>query len=243
METPLNNTELKVDPRRVLRVLLAANLGIVVMGTLANLVIHHVAESPDTPLATVMRRIDLVNEPSVHQWYSSLLHMVAACCCGFIARWSAAQRDGNVIYWTTLSILFIGLSIDEAVMIHEMAVNPVRQRLGTSGLLSIAWIIPGAVLVIVVGLFYLRFVLQLDRATRRTVILAAATFVTGALVMEMPGGWLYERYGFGTWHYIASYAVEEFFELCGMALFIFALISFIGRHDVPVRITFSGIES
>ena len=63
------------------------------------------------------------------------------------------QRDGGYAWhWLGLSIIFCGLSMDEAVGLHEMAIDPMRELFGASGIFLYAWVIPALVFVAVVGL-------------------------------------------------------------------------------------------
>lgn len=235
-------SDVTIRPAKVLKFLVATSCVVVAMGTLANVFIYQIASSPDEPLARVAKRFDLVNEPSLHQWYGCLIFSISSALLAVIAIKQWTIRDVNRFHWAALAMIFLGLSIDDAVMIHEMAVNPVKNYLGTSGVLSIAWIIPGALFVVIVAAAYAGFLARLDRRTRWLMIFSGAIFVSGAIVMEMPGGVFYEQYRFSTWHYITSYAIEELLELTGISLFVFTLLDFIRRTFGGITFGFVHVE-
>ena len=106
--------------------------------------------------------------------------------------------------------------------------------MGVGGFLYWAWVIPGWVFVITVGSFYLRFVLELPKVVRGHVIGAAAVYVTGALVFEMLGGFLYERYGAGVAGDLST-MTEELLEFTGIIWFIYAQLKYLAliAEEVP----------
>ena len=48
-------------------------------------------------------------------------------------------------------MIFVALSLDEAASIHERALVPLRRALSPTGVLTFAWVIPGALFVALVG--------------------------------------------------------------------------------------------
>ncbi|HYX90280.1 MAG TPA: hypothetical protein VE782_01860, partial [Myxococcaceae bacterium] len=60
-------------------------------------------------------------------------------------------------------------------------------------------------------------------------ILAGALYVGGALVMELPLGWWYERAGDANLVYAAIDHLEETLEMIGASLFLSALVEELGE--------------
>ena len=61
--------------------------------------------------------------------------------------------------------------------------------------------------------------------TRLRLIIAGMVYVTGALGMELVGGWHWDTFGGGdTLGYGAITTVEELLEVTGLALLIYALV-------------------
>jgi hypothetical protein len=135
--------------------------------------------------------------------------------------------NSSYIPWFGLGIIFLFLSLDEVATIHEMFNIPIQNALHTSGALSFAWVIPYALIVIAFGILYLRFLLKLPRKTLILFLVSGAIFISGALLLEMAGAVFYEKYGDNNLYYIIFYTIEECMEMLGIALFIYALISYI----------------
>jgi hypothetical protein len=118
-----------------------------------------------------------------------------------------------------LVIVFAYMSLDEAVEIHEHLGGWIE----TGGLLYFDWVIPAAVLVLAVGIAYLRFLAHLDPQTRRRFVVAGALYVGGALLMELPLGWWTEQHGDDNLGYALMDWIEETLELAGASYFLVSL--------------------
>ncbi len=119
-----------------------------------------------------------------------------------------------------------------------MLTGPVRELLGLGGgVLEYAWVIPGLVGVIVLGLVYARFLSKLPRRTWRLLACAAALFLAGALGVELLGGWWASANGKGNVVYVVLTSIEELLELSGLAVLVYGLLSHIRRHmpDLTVQ--------
>jgi hypothetical protein len=189
--------------------------------------------------AVVVNRLNLEWEGSLGACFSSFLLLAAAGLLAVIAGYARQRRDAYAPYWSILALIFLGLSVDETVALHELLTEPVRDRLGVGGVLYFAWIIPGLAFVAAVGLAYARFVLNLPRPTRAGVILAGCLYVGGAVGVEMLGGLLAERGGFDNLAYAMAGTLEETLELCGLIVFIHALLGHLNRRvdHVVLRLT------
>jgi len=99
-------------------------------------------------------------------------------------------------------------------------------------------VLPVGAAVVMLGLAYLRFVLNLPDATRRLVIAAGVIYVVGAIGFELPEGMYRTAVGANvTIAYGFLTVLEETFEMIGVVLFIYALLRFIERRWGGIRIT------
>lgn len=211
----------------VTKVLLTSSLLVIAVGTVAHLIRHLWIADEANALSHMLGRLDLVEEPSLNQWFSSSLHLIISSINFLIA---FTFRGKLMVRWLGLSLLFLITSMDEAIMIHEMLDRPTKEAFGTSDWFSIAWIIPGALFALLIGLSYLTFLRSLPKITSVTFVLAGVIFLSGSVLMEIPGGHFYETYGFTTWHYIATYAFEELLELVGLVLFVHGLLYYVATQ-------------
>ncbi len=169
-------------------------------------------------------------EDNIPTWYSSSMLLVCALLLGAIG--SIARRDGDrfAAHWGALSLLFVCLSLDEAVSIHERVTELLRALMNAHGVLFFTWVIPGAAMTALLGLAYLRFLAHLPRSTRRLVLLAACLYVGGALGMEMVGGLYVERYNMWNLPYSFLATLEEWLEMQAVVVFVYALLSHLSVH-------------
>jgi len=156
--------------------------------------------------------LSLSYEGNLPTWYAAGLLWTAALGLGRIAmQVSWPQRRA----WAGLAAIFMFLSLDEAVELHE--------SLGGAelhGPLYFSWVVPGALLTGAFGLVYLRFWLGLPDATRRGFAIALAIYVGAALGMELPLGAWTERHGDENVVYGLLDFVEESLELVGITYFL-----------------------
>jgi len=168
----------------------------------------------------------LTAESNLPTWYASSLLFGCALLLGAIARDAFARRAPFRFHWAALTVIFVYMSLDEAVEIHEHLGDVVQ---GTSGVLFFGWVIPAAAIVCALGAAYVPFLKYLDRATRRRIIVAGAIYVGGALFVELPLGYWTERHGDDNFVYALIDFVEETLELAGASLFVVALWGYHGR--------------
>ncbi len=179
------------------------------------------AEVADYTTAISGRAVTLFSlsyEANVPTWYSSSLLLLCAVALSSIARRESARGERSRAWWV-LAGIFVYMSLDEAIEIHEYLGSFVN---GT-GVLHFSWVIPGAIIVVLVGAAFVPFLRALPPASRRRFVVAGAIYVGGALVMELPlGAWTAASgddnlvYGLIDW-------VEETLELAGASLFLVAL--------------------
>ena len=167
------------------------------------------------------------NEYNIPTYYSVFTMLVSSMLLGIIALLKKNKRN-EYYYWLGLSILFLFLSMDELFSIHEALIKPTREYLTTSGLFYFAWVIPYGIALILFALLYIRFILHLPKRTRYLFILSGVIFISGAVGVEMFEGKAVELYGRDNIIFALYYTFEEMLEMLGMAVFIYALISYIG---------------
>lgn len=168
--------------------------------------------------------LDMDDEISVPTWWQQSLNLAGGVACLFVAgvRRRAGERD--VGRWRILGAIFVYLSLDEGTQLHEGLIDPMKRAFDIDGgPLEFAWVIPGMVALLVFAAFYLRFWLALPSRPRLLIGLAGALFVGGGLGIEMIGGWHKTNVGDAS-GYALIIGFEEFFEMIGVALFLYAVL-------------------
>ena len=159
-------------------------------------------------------------EANIPSLFSTLLLLIAS---GLLLANASLYRAGEqwfVKYWIFLAAIFGFLAIDELSALHERWTGPMRGAFGAEGLLYFAWVIPYAVILLVIGVLLLRFLLRLDRKIARGFVVAGVVYISGAVGMEMLGGLEAFSSGQSTVTFVLLSTVEEIMEISGVILFI-----------------------
>ncbi|MFK7603016.1 hypothetical protein ACI3L1_12480 [Deinococcus sp. SM5_A1] len=175
---------------------------------------------------------DLNGESNIPATFSALILLLATLILGVIA-WARRQAGAtDAVSWKALTFIFGFLALDEAAMLHERTADVTRSMVRTDGILHYAWVIPYGVLVVVVGLAFVRFLQHLPARIRNRIILAGFIYVMGALGLELLEGLVVSQEGTQNLHNQLLTVVEEGMEMLGVTLFISALLSYL-RTEMP----------
>ncbi len=184
---------------------------------------------------------DFNQEKNIPTLFSSFLLIITSAVLASITS-TQKKLQSPYIAWGGLSLIFMFLSIDEFVSLHEMLVTPVRTLLNTSGALRYAWVIPYGAMLIVFVISYLKFLYALPRKIGTLFILSGGVYVTGALGFELIGSWYHDNYGTDNLMYSMIYTTEELLEMLGITLFITTLLLHIGLTYKDAVITINTPE-
>lgn len=182
------------------------------------------ARSDDAVIEALLPKLSLSFEANVPTWFSSSLLLGCALVAGAIA----ARRSAWHRHWWGITAVLTWMSLDEAAELHEH----LGGHFETSGLLFYDWVIPAAAILTVLGVAYLRFVRALAPHTRNRLLVAAAIYITGALLMELPLGWWAEHHGSENLAYALIDWAEETLEMIGASL---ALVALVAHRQEPQR--------
>ena len=172
-------------------------------------------------------------EQTVSSWFTAALLLG---CALLLLTIGIVQREPIVGHWRVLGSIFVFLSIDEAISIHERVGDRVAATIETSGFFLWAWVIPYGILALVVSAGYLPFLLRLPADTRWRFILAGALYVGGALGVEMIEARIVDQLGSGTLAVAILAVLEEGLEMTGAALFVVVLLRHLACH-APITLT------
>ncbi|MBK8903195.1 MAG: glycosyltransferase [Anaerolineaceae bacterium] len=167
-------------------------------------------------------------EQNIPTYFSVFLILIAAFLLTAVAILSGKQKSPHMSKWAILSLGFLLMAVDEAFQFHERLNIPVGRLLGDGslGVFYFPWVIPGITLVCVLGLFFLKFLLDLPAATRIRFMLAAIVYIGGAIGVELIGSSHAELHGYENWTYSMIATVEESLEMAGLIVFIRALLNY-----------------
>ena len=176
-----------------------------------------------------MKKFNIDGENTYSAYFSMLILLASSVLLFFIA-WTYKQQGLKFQkHWFLLALLFLYLSMDESIEIHEKFIPIVQQLFNRSdGVFIFAWVIPFGVLVVLLGLGYIRFLLHLPKKTVWRMVAAAAIYVGGALGMEVVGTVVLETLGDGLGYQLCM-TIEETMEMLGIVYFMYTLLDYISH--------------
>ena len=149
-----------------------------------------------------------------------------------------AKKNGGPYFlsWTALSIIFLFLSLDEGAGLHELWTPLLLRSFDARGFLYFVWVVPYTAFVLIFALTYLSFLAHLPVKTRNLFLTAGAIFVSGALGMELIEGNYANSFGERNMVMAILTTIEEFLEMMGVVVFIYALMSYLSSETKNVGI-------
>lgn len=224
---------LDLSPRGVATAFAAIVALLVVSHALVQLVGHALG---DDQVLGLLPLLNVGTERNLPTFYSASAMLLCSGLLLLLVRleWRAPGAAG--LFWAGLAAVFFALACDEMLVLHERLIEPVRGALGTSGLLYYAWVIPYGAFALAFAGAYSRFLWRLPRRTAGLLVLSGAVFVSGALGLEMLGGYWLEGHG-RDGLYVVLQTLEEALEMSGVVLFLYSLLDYIAReHDLHLHL-------
>lgn len=217
---------IRLRPRAVVWLLglVAAMLGGLSIG-------QHLLSGADPPIG----RMNLDTEGSVPTWFQASMLLLAAGLTGLVGVARSRASDRYARHWLMAAGILVFLSMDEALAFHEMLIDPLRDALGASGIFYFAWVIPGAVVVVLFASAYLGFLLSLPTRMQRLLIFAGGFYIAGGLGVEAADGAYASAFGLDNLGYTLLTDFEEVMEMAGLLVLIYALLWFLSTLRVSIR--------
>ena len=196
------------------------------------------AHSTNNAIHSVAYRFRLDAEATIPMWFSSMLMLVCSLLAAVAALVHRHQRRADVWRWGMISVILLGMSMDEAVVLHEMAIRVIRGFMPTSGLFFYAWVVVAIPAVVVVASLGAPMLRRLPRRTAVGLPLSATIFCVGAIGMEMVGGKVFEAAGeTATLIYVVVTSLEEGLEMAGLVVCFYVLLDYLAvlEHEIATR--------
>ncbi|MDX5421818.1 MAG: hypothetical protein LPK14_06165 [Hymenobacteraceae bacterium] len=198
----------------------------------------------------VVRMFDFNAERNVPTYFNTLVLFFSSLILLYISkRKKSFDRSGYYKQWFYLGCIFAFLALDELFMIHEAIGTPFSNFLRSAlqreqlGVLYYAWVVPYLMIVLFLGIYFMKFVVALPKKTAISFIVAGGFFVGGAIGMEMVEGYTADLVGeenvYGNIYFKLFVAIEETFEMFGIIYFISALLEYLEMQTAPVDLTLS----
>jgi len=116
---------------------------------------------------------DVDKEANIPTYVQGVFMLMASILLFTIAKFKAISQASFIKHWYFLSGIFLYLSIDELVSIHELLILPLRLATNAKGVFYFSWLIAFIPIVFIIGVSYVRFLFNLNNKTRNLFILSA----------------------------------------------------------------------
>jgi hypothetical protein len=189
----------------------------------------------------LFKKFNINEEGNISTWFSSSMILFCAFLLGLIAVIKKTRNEPYVVHWISLSLIFVFLSCDETAQLHEWTVAHVHRIINIQFTQYIGWVVPYSILVILFAIIYIPFFLHLSNRIKVLFAAAGFVYVGGALGMELLTGAIGRVVFEGKLHFLFG-IIEELFEMGGIVIFIYALLSYLSWDISEINIRFKANE-
>lgn len=229
----------RLSPDRRLIAVLFATSATLAAASLAvpNVVPLPVLSAPDSP---VRMFFDVAGEANLWTWFNVLL--LGAGSVLFVAVGALTRRRGGPsTAWFGSAVLLAALSLDDLASLHER-LEGIGRAAGGGGL-AFAWVLPGAVLGLVVLAAMAVLARHLRGAARWRLVVGVAVLLGSALGLETVTGLVLDAGDGTTRGYVVLVHVEELLEAVGAVLILAAplpMLSWRRATDGALAVRYEG---
>lgn len=229
-------------PQKFASILCMIVCGLLLIGLLSQILKFSLFSGYESPgrFEPLIKLVDLGRENNLPTWYSSTALFINAVLLGLIG-WVKRQEGAPYAkHWLGLAGIFLFLSVDEAASIHELTSGIAVKLLERLGLMSdyfyYGWLIFAIVAVMIVGVSYLQFLIDLPTQTRLWFLFAGFLYVGGAVGLELFESKIFATEQSVTLTFALLVVVEEGMEMFGVVASIYAALSSLNREDMRISL-------
>lgn len=188
--------------------------------------------------SNILHIFNIDGENTIPSYFSTILLLATSVLLVLIFLIKNKQSEPYRKHWLGLAVIFLYLSLDECIGLHERLIGITQKLSGiNTGIFFLAWVIPFGIFVILFGLVYLRFLWHLPLRFRWLFIAAGTIYVFGAIGMEIIGGHYMEKNGWNlTLHFL--FTIEETLEMLGVIMFIAVLLNYLSQEFSDINTDF-----
>jgi hypothetical protein len=179
---------------------------------------------------TLFNMFDLNKERNFPSYYSSMGLFATTVLGLWIGRWKKNAGDPFWKHWVGLGYVFLLLSVDEMISLHEWFSVLLHDQYHPTGWFQYPWVIPAIVFVAVFAGSYLKMLAALPRPLAKAMVICGAVFVTGAVGFEMLEAKWASTYGNHGYFFWFLTQIEEILEMYSIAFFNFYLLKYLAEH-------------
>jgi hypothetical protein len=183
----------------------------------------------------LLRLFNLAAEANPPTWYQSTAIALAALLLLIITWEKKLKGDPFTRFWGLLAGIFFFLSCDEAAGIHEAVGSFAESASPSFGIHPYGWLIPYALIGIVLVVVGWRFLFSLESKYRLLFVSSGVVYVFAAVGMEMVESFSDRYAGHDSVLSITLRGIEETLEATGILMFNFSLLSYLRQQSPGIR--------
>ena len=229
---------MSVQPRDAAKKLFCV-IALLLVLNLVGIYLVHILHMNTHTIQILVHFFDFDEENNIPTFFSVLLLLLASSLLLIIAKLEPIHKMAR--RWLFLSAVFLFLSLDESISIHERFSNVTNNvyhiDTSMSGYLHYSWVVPYALGLIILTVIYAPFIWQLPPFIRTLFVLSGCIFVTGAMGLEIIQGHYSVLHGEHNLYYALLYTLEEVMEMSGVVLFIYALMTYISQKHGEIKLS------
>lgn len=180
------------------------------------------------PLVNMGQTLSIPTIFTVLEYFFTFLLLV------IIAFVKQVSRDQFRWQWSGLAGLFLYLAFDKGTAVHSYVFKEIRGwvRGFVPFFPNHRWVFSLALIAIIVVLFYIRFLKNLPKATRKRALISMGIYYLGFLVLERFAKDFYGIYGADSLIYSILLTLGKTLEMSGLAAAILMLLDYLAL-DIP----------
>ena len=181
-----------------------------------------------------VRQFNFVEEGNIANFYQGLQLVLAAVLLLIVWRGKVQRGEPLRGHWLALGLIFLFLGTDEVAQIHETTIANTIAALRNKESDKAGWFWVYLPLLAVFGLAYIPFLKRLPRRIAALFMVSGTIYVGGAVAMEKFANCFAGKYGDDTVGYVLIDNLGEFMESTGIALFVYAIVSYLAIEGTEI---------
>ena len=235
---------IKINPKVFFKINFLIITTLISLHIIFQLCNYYFSNIPSFPDIRIYNSFNLGVERNIPTAYQASMIFISSILLVLLALSSKSKKDK--LYFGSLSFLFFYIGWDEIFVLHEKISRPLKVYWNTSGFLHYAWVIPYAILVLIISLIFYSFVKSFPVRIRNLIFFSGFIYVLGEIGFEMISGNLISLYG-PKWEFNQTQifyhsfliTIEESFGLVGILFFNFALLKLLKIRSEIIKIRIS----
>jgi hypothetical protein len=188
-------------------------------------------------LGTLARFFDGDVKTNFPSSYKILAMLASSALLWLTSRASNVERDGLYQYWRVLTVVFVFLTLDEMIYLHQAISAFLHKHVGGSGYLHYSWQVPYLIAAALLTVYFIPLLRRLQNRFRVGVLAAAVLFAGGSGGLEFIKSQLDSVSGSNeTLRFKLVSAFSDSAEMLGLTVLVLTLLAYLTGRVSDLRL-------